>query len=28
MGVPTSLSESEYLDLELERNRIATQITH
>ena len=28
LGVPTSLSESEYLDLELERNRIAAQITH
>lgn len=28
LGVPTSLSESEYLDLELERNRIAVQITH
>jgi hypothetical protein len=28
LGVPTSLSEAEYLDLELERNRIAAQITH
>jgi len=28
LGVPTSLSESEYLDLELERNRIAAEITH
>ncbi len=28
LGVPTSLSESEYLDLESERNRIAAQITH
>jgi hypothetical protein len=28
LGVPTSLSEAEYLDLELERNRIAAEITH
>ena len=28
LGVPTSLSDAEYLDLELERNRIAAQITH
>jgi hypothetical protein len=28
LGVPTSLSEAEYLDLELERDRIAAQITH
>lgn len=28
LGVPTSLSEAEYLDLELERNRISAQITH
>jgi len=28
LGLPTSLSEAEYLDLELERNRIAAQITH
>ena len=28
LGMPTSLSEAEYLDLELERNRIAAQITH
>jgi hypothetical protein len=28
LGVPTSLSESEYLDLELRRNRIASRITH
>jgi len=28
LGVPTSLSESEYLDLELSRNQAAAQITH
>lgn len=28
LGVPTSLSESEYLDLELERDQLAAQITH
>ena len=28
LGMPTSLSETEYLDLELERNRIAAEITH
>ena len=27
LGIPTSLSESEYLDLELERNRRAASIT-
>jgi len=28
LGVPTSLSEAEYLDLELSRNQAAAQITH
>lgn len=28
LGIPTSLSEAEYLDLELERNGIAAQIIH
>lgn len=28
LGIPTSLSEAEYLDLELERNRRASAITH
>jgi len=28
LGVPTSLSEAEYLDLELRRNQAANSITH
>jgi hypothetical protein len=28
LGIPTSLLEAEYLDLELERDRIAAEITH
>lgn len=28
LGIPTSLSEAEYLDLELERHRRAAAITH